>query len=511
MSDKTIDGERKSSDENNEVTRQKQQHFHTSTSNGSNRNHAQQQEHLHANKNNEEPTTFDEGQEFDWKSIDANEVDLNHFRIRSIGDLTHLTEVEVISLKDNLTTDIDSKSSSSLTRFKWTKEKSHVALNLVKHGSKPKLISVAVGCSLRTAQKFVETVTPKGQGETFKNYEIKRRGRKSKDVNQRLNAIREVLSKDSSKTQVEIAADLKVSNTTVCRDLKRIGDSWKGDKKHCPTDELYSRKKPRKNGRSSKDNNHHHLQMAVSHHNIKYLTQDEAINLDKELFDEYAFSVDQLMDLAGLSVATAVSRSYPLDRYDRPIICCGPGNNGGDGLVCARHLKLFGYSPLVICLKPGKAEIYQKLLIQCRKFDITIYDYVPTQPLDSIGNLIIDSVFGFSFKPPNRDPNFARLLNLMHHSSSQMPLVSVDIPSGWDVESGDSNIENNQVNLDQSLRIPALKPDCLISLTAPKLCAKYFKGQYHYLGGRFCPPSIQEKYQLNLPNYPGSDVVVPLE
>ena len=120
---------------------------------------------------------------------------------------------------------------SPATRFKWTKEKTQVAMNLVKYGCKPKLVSVAVGCSLRTAQKFVETVTPKIEGESFKNYEIKRRGRKSKDVNQRLNAIREVLSKDINKTQVEIAADLKVSNTTVCRDLKRIGASWK-DKKN---------------------------------------------------------------------------------------------------------------------------------------------------------------------------------------------------------------------------------------------------------------------------------------
>lgn len=121
--------------------------------------------------------------------------------------------------------------SKTLTRFKWTKEKSQVAMNLVKHGCKPKLVSVAVGCSLRTAQKFVETVTPKIEGESFRNYEIRRRGRKSKDVNQRLEAIREVLSKDDSKTQVEIAADLKVSNTTVCRDLKRIGTPWKKKRK----------------------------------------------------------------------------------------------------------------------------------------------------------------------------------------------------------------------------------------------------------------------------------------
>lgn len=121
-------------------------------------------------------------------------------------------------------------------------------MNLVKHGCKPKLVSVAVGCSLRTAQKFVETVTPKIEGESFKNYEIRRRGRKSKDVNTRLEAIKEVLSKDSTKTQVEIAADLKVSNTTVCRDLKRIGASWR-EKKN--TDQTGPNKREAKKERQS--------------------------------------------------------------------------------------------------------------------------------------------------------------------------------------------------------------------------------------------------------------------
>lgn len=44
---------------------------------------------------------------------------------------------------------------------------------------------------------------------------------------------------------------------------------------------------------------------------LRYLTQKEAIALDEDLFNEYKFSVDQLMELAGLSVATAVARTYP--------------------------------------------------------------------------------------------------------------------------------------------------------------------------------------------------------
>lgn len=49
------------------------------------------------------------------------------------------------------------------------------------------------------------------------------------------------------------------------------------------------------------------------------------------------------MELAGLSCAVAIAKCYPLNTLSNGnvLVCCGPGNNGGDGLVCARHLKMF--------------------------------------------------------------------------------------------------------------------------------------------------------------------------
>lgn len=44
--------------------------------------------------------------------------------------------------------------------------------------------------------------------------------------------------------------------------------------------------------------------------NITYLSQQNAAALDQDLFNEYKFSVDQLMELAGLSVATAIAKIY---------------------------------------------------------------------------------------------------------------------------------------------------------------------------------------------------------
>ena len=45
-----------------------------------------------------------------------------------------------------------------------------------------------------------------------------------------------------------------------------------------------------------------------------YFSQDEAVAIDQELFNEYMYSVDQLMELAGYSCAVAIARVSTLDR-----------------------------------------------------------------------------------------------------------------------------------------------------------------------------------------------------
>ena len=61
---------------------------------------------------------------------------------------------------------------------------------------------------------------------------------------------------------------------------------------------------------------------------VKHLGQQEAVAVDQELFSSYQFSVDQLMELAGLACAQAVSLTYPVSPVP-VLVCCGPGNNGG--------------------------------------------------------------------------------------------------------------------------------------------------------------------------------------
>ena len=83
--------------------------------------------------------------------------------------------------------------------------------------------------------------------------------------------------------------------------------------------------------------------------------------------------------------------------------------------------------------------------------------------------VLVDALFGFSFKPPVRE-SFSSVLSSL--ARSRTPVASVDVPSGWHVEEGD---------VDGLGLMPAL----LISLTTPKRCARHFQGKFHYLGGRW--------------------------
>ncbi|KIJ95974.1 hypothetical protein K443DRAFT_134267 [Laccaria amethystina LaAM-08-1] len=232
---------------------------------------------------------------------------------------------------------------------------------------------------------------------------------------------------------------------------------------------------------------------------MRYLTAKLAQQIDEELMNSVgAFSLDQLMELAGLACAQALATAYKKETHPRVLVCCGPGNQGGDGLVAARHLGMFGYKPTLYMPKPGSKDIYKRLQKQCDNMAIsTLPPSDTTADLEQAllsTDVILDAIFGFSFKPPVRAP-FDAVLPLL--TASKKPIVSVDIPSGWDVEAGNASGVG-------------LNPDVLISLTAPKEGVRAFRGR-HFLGGRFVPRALEERFQLNLPQYHGFDQIVELK
>jgi NAD(P)H-hydrate epimerase len=85
--------------------------------------------------------------------------------------------------------------------------------------------------------------------------------------------------------------------------------------------------------------------------------------LDSTLMDKYHFPSETLMELAGLAIAQVTNKILK-DKPNADIcVLVGPGNNGGDGLVAARHLKMMKYNVGLIMFKKleGKNSIYHQL------------------------------------------------------------------------------------------------------------------------------------------------------
>jgi hydroxyethylthiazole kinase-like uncharacterized protein yjeF len=165
-------------------------------------------------------------------------------------------------------------------------------------------------------------------------------------------------------------------------------------------------------------------------------------------------------------VATATKKfsEENLPNKKRVLILCGPGNNGGDGLVAARHLYHFGMEPTILYTKPGRAPIFTNLVAQLQDLNIPVLSHCPS--FDDY-DIVVDALFGFSFTGPVKPPYDSLIQSL---AESKVPVLSVDVPSGWAVDGGD--VYNT-----------GFKPAAVISLTAPKKCMQGYGG-VHYLGGR---------------------------
>ncbi|KAA8499686.1 NAD(P)H-hydrate epimerase [Porphyridium purpureum] len=238
-----------------------------------------------------------------------------------------------------------------------------------------------------------------------------------------------------------------------------------------------------------------------------FLSQTAAQKLDEELMGEaYGFTLEQLMELAGLAVAQATYAHYvapgqnsvPGEKVN-VVVCCGPGNNGGDGLVAARHLHHFGVPVSVVYPKPGKHVHYARLVKQLNALDVPVLSKLdaPSNSHDALARstVLVDAVFGFSFTPSGPENVREPFKTLIERMNDYDKILCVDIPSGWHVEQGL-----------QPGTLAIQKPDALVSLTAPKLGVRNFSG-HHYVGGRFVPPRLAQHTGLRVCHYAVADQV----
>jgi NAD(P)H-hydrate epimerase len=131
----------------------------------------------------------------------------------------------------------------------------------------------------------------------------------------------------------------------------------------------------------------------------------------------------------------------------RVIILCGPGNNGGDGAVVARHLDAWGFPVRVIWFNPnnersGDVSVQWDILNrsgiqQCDWFDTTRtrcdVGRMELSASLSQADWLVDGIFGTGLSRPVQDP-FKSIIESMNESGR--PIFALDLPSGLDADTG---------------------------------------------------------------------------
>ncbi len=144
-----------------------------------------------------------------------------------------------------------------------------------------------------------------------------------------------------------------------------------------------------------------------------------------------------LMEVAGRKVAQAIQDHLGSARARRVVVMVGPGNNGGDGLVAARHLHDAGAEVVVYLLTPRSPD--DSVLLDVTSRDLEVFSLSAGADLDSFSesveraDAILDAVLGTGHQRP-LDGVIANAFALL--ASRRSPLFAIDLPSGVDADTG---------------------------------------------------------------------------
>lgn len=193
------------------------------------------------------------------------------------------------------------------------------------------------------------------------------------------------------------------------------------------------------------------------------LTAAEMRQCDERTVERVGISWQQLMEAAGSRVAEFVAQQFPAAQHI--LVLCGKGNNGGDGLVAARHLEAGGKQVRLLLLSPFEQlsddarGMFEKLPQSLKKSSMLLateedLHRAPFEDCFQETELFLDAILGTGFHPPLRGVAAALNSKLADHPA---PVVSVDLPTGWDADSTAMSAPD------------AFRSDAVITFTAPKL------------------------------------------
>jgi len=169
-----------------------------------------------------------------------------------------------------------------------------------------------------------------------------------------------------------------------------------------------------------------------------YLTNTQTRELDRRALEEFGIPGIVLMENAGRGMTELL---LELGVNGRVVICCGKGNNGGDGFVIARWLDARGVAVHVVLFCPPEeltgdaatnCRVVQKCAIPMSIPPASLDDAVLRQELAK-AEWVVDALFGSGLRGPVRPP-FDRAIEAINASPARV--FAVDIPSGLDSDTG---------------------------------------------------------------------------
>ncbi len=174
---------------------------------------------------------------------------------------------------------------------------------------------------------------------------------------------------------------------------------------------------------------------------MEVLTAEQMRNVDRRAIETLGIPSLGLMEAAGRGVAERLLEHYPDLERRGVVVLCGKGNNGGDGLVAARHLHERGLRPAVLLLAragqlSGDAAVN---LDAARQAGVAVQEVPDASAWGEArarwsGNpVIVDAILGTGVRGGAR--GLARTV-IEHLAGRDATVVAVDLPSGLDADSG---------------------------------------------------------------------------
>lgn len=205
------------------------------------------------------------------------------------------------------------------------------------------------------------------------------------------------------------------------------------------------------------------------------LTREQSRRVDRLAIEEYGMAGLVLMENAGRGAADVLCR---LGLAGPAIICCGKGNNAGDGFVIARHLDLRGHSVRVL-LWAEAAELTGDAAANFRILQKT------EVPIEIFGNRhdaarldaclkgaawIVDGLLGTGARGEPRPP-FDEVIDRLNAAAA--PKLAIDLPSGLDCDTGEP--ARHTIRAAETCTFAAAKPGFFMPAALP------YVGRLHVL------------------------------